>query len=469
MRHYLPNGIQTGILCLQTSTLRLGILGLLKWVSGALSIPSLILAGMPVYVSQHEARALDQLEITGLLVALLPPVIFVVSYIWERRWQKSIMRRFQSNAILSGGPGELLRKSIVPGPHGRIDIYGATFAWTSPDINHWLVQSSLNQNSLPVELGSGFLAYSEQHTSERIRKLKEYAIAAKLQAGARIFNDNKIRLASNFEIAPIEKVTIEKTDYVSSLMTDQMAFQRILDQNTGEVLSDGQSSFLDVARNRRTLKPLGMTQTSNQIGVSTIAFTTDGAIPLVVQTHRNAQSGGTLAPSGSGSLDWDDATKVLAANDLWEIVKFGAARELLEETGISDKLDAHEFAKNNIRIYGFARMIHRAGKPEFFCVATIPFTLREINQMGVSRAERHFTNRTQTNDGRPLDKTIDPAKEISRVCKFYSDKSNIEIIINSPIQLSYPLSHGLDLLSEAVMFDGVGDQLATFVAANLKG
>lgn len=90
-------------------------------------------------------------------------------------------------------------------------------------------------------------------------------------------------------------------------------------------------------------------------------------------------------------------------------------------------------------IIGFARMLHRAGKPEFYCLARIAAPADEILER---EPERYVDRVFPAPVGRANWRMGHPSAEISRMCRAYLAK---EIV---PIPFSYPFEHGLQLLVE---------------------
>jgi hypothetical protein len=185
-----------------------------------------------------------------------------------------------------------------------------------------------------------------------------------------------------------------------------------------------------------------ITAISNQLGASTLAFSTDGHLMIVVQSDKNLQSVNCLAPSGSGSLDWSDVAASKAC-DLVSLARYGAERELREECALDDDGGPKRIS-SKVMVTGFVRMLHRAGKPEFFCLGRIAAPADEICDRRPERyVERVFHATVKCANwhaGRPKD-------EIRRVCQDYLDKTFLNK--GKRIPLSYPLQHALMLLIEA--------------------
>jgi hypothetical protein len=287
-----------------------------------------------------------------------------------------------------------------------------------------------------------------EHYSEDLRI---FTLAKAREISGDFFNDKKIRLASDF--IGNGAVAIQQTDYLSSLMTDQLAWYRVRSKKLSgdgtatpeRVLWDGMTPFIQdeaVAPTSR-LKGLGEASISNQLGASTLAFSSDGHLMIVYQSDKNLQSANFLAPSGSGSLDWADMA-ASNAPDLLSLVRYGAERELREECALDDDGSGRQRISSKVMVTGFVRMLHRAGKPEFFCLGRISAPSYEIFQR---RPERYVECVLCADVECVSWRVSRPKDEILRVCRAYLEKRFSDSVIRIP--LSYPLEHALMLLIEA--------------------
>jgi len=136
-------------------------------------------------------------------------------------------------------------------------------------------------------------------------------------------NHRKIRVAS--DSIGKSKVAIQETDYFSSVMTDQLAWNVVCSRkrspggvNPERIIWDGTSAFIEEKSSAQgwRLMGLGEASISNQLGSPTLAFSNDGHLMIVHQSKDNLQSKDWLAPSGSGSLDWADIAKSNASDHL---------------------------------------------------------------------------------------------------------------------------------------------------------
>ena len=171
---------------------------------------------------------------------------------------------------------------------------------------------------------------------------------------------------------------------------------RVLVTRSGRVLSDVAHEFLLDAEGK--LRDPSHTRLANAIGVSTVAVTVDGAVLGVRQSARNSASVGTLAPSGSGSLEPKDWSKDVTLADL---VVAGAERELREESLVA----ADEIIET--RVIGWGRWLDRGGKPEFFSVTLLNASSSTIAARHHKSLERRHTH------GAPIPMFGTPARPVS--------------------------------------------------------
>jgi hypothetical protein len=362
-------------------------------------------------------------------------------------WRKSL------HEARTARPQEALRASTYvsePSPYARatevrtieelsrqgwnVHRAGAGTGCTNPVFNEELVvcRPMLRINGLP----DPWLANERYHPDLEGFILAE--VERKKKDGSIYFNDDKIRIASDF-IGKLS-VDLQKTDYLSSLMTDQLRWNQVRsksldDQHRPERLLRSLDSFVDP----RTgfLKGFAENSVSNQLGASTLALSKDGYLMITIQNGANFQSRFHLAPTGSGSLDWRDVEASCAA-DLISLVEYGAQRELQEECGL-DHDGGGELIASKVIAMAFARMLHRAGKPEFYCLGYIHARATEIMQ----RKPDRYTDRViRPEVGRVDLDSAHPTIDIARICGSYLDKEN-------ELPMSYPLEHGLQLLLAA--------------------
>lgn len=246
---------------------------------------------------------------------------------------------------------------------------GGPFAIYSPQVN-----AALRKHPLTLENEDVTFAVPSQ-----VADLAEHFVEHRKQEGAIIFNDPKVRLASDLTVASVEAgepVKLQRTDYFSTLVTNDLTCRRV--EVNGKAVYDGRE-FMSRDGVVRDFADSGC---SNHIGACTVAITSDGRLVIPAQSLKAAQYPGMLMPSGSGSVDPGDAE---SERTLQEFVIAGMERELLEETG----LDPFRRDLCETRLLGYARLLERGGKPDFFGISllNVPFYAVSTHTMTALRLD----------------------------------------------------------------------------------
>jgi hypothetical protein len=125
------------------------------------------------------------------------------------------------------------------------------------------------------------------------------------------------------------------------------------------------------------LRPLDECQRlSNHVGSVVLAISKDGMPVLCFQGQGARINSGKVVLSGAGSIDLDDLHHAQAGDDLGLAIRYGMARELLEETGAIPQESSRACDRERllayvprIRLAGYYRDLRRGGLPIFvgFC------------------------------------------------------------------------------------------------------
>lgn len=279
------------------------------------------------------------------------------------------------------------------------------------DLNEYLrrggkLSFSVEKNHRKTELYRHLV--HEFETAFKCLQLKQLSCGSEM-----FFNENKINLLSfkptrkkDNSITGIE-MSVAKSCYFASYLT--LEFYRDLirnsKSNTNEVVQPFISKDSDRSKQRTFLAftphhvydeknkdytidrfelPSYGEKCSEHLGVNTIAVTKDGQA-IIFRQNESEQSTGLAAPSGSGSMDWEDIMETerevnKSDIDFTEVVREAVHRELCEEAGMSivGKLRSSffkgiELEKQDITtdIMGFYRWGSRSGLPGFLCLTRL--------------------------------------------------------------------------------------------------
>lgn len=183
-------------------------------------------------------------------------------------------------------------------------------------------------------------------------------------------NDKKIGIASS--LGPKTKnVEVFKTSYYTSFLTNELCSKRIENKWSMELLIDGFKKRFPLNQNNQ-VKPIHMSELNNHIGASALAFTADKQICIWRQNSKTQRSNGLLAPTGSGSSDWEDFA-LFAKNDqilLKDVIIESMKREFSEESS-KNKVTIPREEIGEAKILGYFRWLRFGGKPEFYGIVKV--------------------------------------------------------------------------------------------------
>jgi len=183
-------------------------------------------------------------------------------------------------------------------------------------------------------------------------------------------NEKKLCLASEITKKGNQwEASVCEGNYYNSYLTNSIYNTYLLESGSGSHFYPPYCAL------NEEIQLLERSKMSDHIGVSTLLRASDGKICLPVQVKDAAYNSRKVVPTGSGSVDYDDAK---GTKDLRQIIIRAAERELKEET----LFDAQEWRDKQInvqtRIIGFYRDLSRGGKPEFCCVTDVPLPSEQI-------------------------------------------------------------------------------------------
>lgn len=313
-----------------------GIVGLVLGTLGAIIEPPVSIFGLSIAV----------------VSALLGLILFVKNTLEIKRAEKDLYEvRVTSDRLKSLQKSSKYDKYKFINFHERYAIY-------SSEVNQLLADKNLE-----YELKS-----EKFQMNQVARSTAPFVLRTAFKSERILFNSAKVRLKSDLITTGMlsgSKVLLQPTDYFSSICTNEMACKEVWSRKTNTQIFDG----LSFMSNNRILLDLSESKCSNHIGISTLAFTNDGKMVVTVQSAESAQSAELLAPSGSGSADLEDLKE--ESNTLQSFITSAMERELLEECGLINNMD--DLVRTHL--IGFARLLNRGGKPEFFGVSflNVPF------------------------------------------------------------------------------------------------
>jgi hypothetical protein len=242
----------------------------------------------------------------------------------------------------------------------------------------------LQEGPIPVEIDP-----TPYRLPVELRELAPVALRT-VRAGRVVFNGPMLGLRDDLLPAVSggsRPLRLMQTSFFKQVCSAELCQYRVVDRMTGEETDVRLTELVDPTGR---LVTLAASRLANNIGISTLAFTSDDLLLVVHQSQRNVASPRLLAPSGSGTLEPGDLTAAGVSASLQDVLVHGMERELCEETGIS----ANDVV--GTRVVGFGRWLERGAKPEFFGVTRLKIPARDVATAKISAGEKIYTERVST-------------------------------------------------------------------------
>ncbi len=201
-----------------------------------------------------------------------------------------------------------------------------------------------------------------------IDEIKDYipfAISALLRNNKVTFNGSNVRQMQ--EIYPdMKSLYVQPARYFDGQCTNELTYAKLNDTTTLAQEFEGKQLLCN---KDNEMYEMDDSPCSNYIGMSTLVVTRDNYLIIPRQGNLSNANSGRLAPSGSGSAGKADFR---TAKSLKDLLTIAMEREFREECNVSKRF------KMTTDIIGYARLLERGGKPDFFGVSLIDGTKDEI-------------------------------------------------------------------------------------------
>jgi hypothetical protein len=242
------------------------------------------------------------------------------------------------------------------------------------DVGLHFTQLSAMVNTTDITVSEG------RYTADPNLESRQYALGflSERARDAKTFNGLVVGLGTDLPEVGVQNPRVEllRCRYFDFIRTNVFASHDVYHAGDGRIFS-GRDLFI----HRGRLESISDSQLANVVGVSTLAFCSDGKLLLTAQTRKSLGSPGLLAPSGSGALEQRDLD---GGGCLQDILVRGVVRELQEETRVKQS----ELGEAKTEIIGYGRWLSRGAMPEFSAVTVLLSESRAVSSRPVSFIER---------------------------------------------------------------------------------
>lgn len=187
----------------------------------------------------------------------------------------------------------------------------------------------------------------------------------------KLLKQNQSLLLNDENELDVMNKTISKVGYYIGQCTNEIVFKQFSNNRKISKVFDGKELLVD---DSNVLHELEDSKCANFLGASTLLFTVDNKILIAKQGSYSKSNSNRYAPTGSGSVEWRKDYKEIVTSNLCEIITHAMDRELREEWNLPDK----KSLKIITILIGYARLIERGGKPDYFGISFTPKTFKEL-------------------------------------------------------------------------------------------
>lgn len=314
-------------------------------------------------------------------MSLLLLSIFVVLLQSTRNIIKKISKGLEfkkdcnlSTTIDGESKGEIINKVIDPKTYSKKyqDYQAITFGSNLP--NEAFIYSDQQNMGLDARLASLPVKMEKykQPLTDDSRKALAYIISEKLENDKTIFNGKLLGINSDLNFNLVNCVKIKQVRYHNYVATDEMIFKNVCVPTEPSKIVNGTKLTLNPLTHG--LRDIENSFLTNLIGINLIVELNlhgDKYYVINVQSMYNDVNGSRFVPSASGSLDLRDYLRMNKKSVTFkELLKVGMFRELSEESYIFidpiKQVNNLDLKIRNFTMLGFARLVSKAGKPDFF-------------------------------------------------------------------------------------------------------
>ena len=334
------------------------------------------------------ALGFDKLKSTGTAITILFVVILILNNLKDVISNIIEFRAFRQDKFpyrVTLLPSSELQVLLSP-LNDKINdqshwtkVTNGRLTYHSDSINKVLFNSSLDPAMGPfVRIEETFFDFPDE-----LEKYREIVFREKRRSRALLWNEKKVRLASDLDAAMIESINkgnqamicLQPTTYYDSLCSNEIMLYSVFPKDDPTDVKDLWKDYVkdrSSTDNEPSLEHLSTSRLSNHIGINILAIKKTGLLVVQKQGDAAIVNPGRLVPSSSGSLDWEDVEAKLKLSRsgsnrirLGDVLLEGMIRELKEEDGFHE---SRVFAK---WVIGYSRDLTRGGKPDFYGVCII--------------------------------------------------------------------------------------------------
>ena len=437
------------------------------YIDRSLDIVALCLSFSIAIAKDHLLPIIFWLSIAVLVVGILRWGITCI----EKR--QAFQKMCKQVTLVEGKPKEEIIQTALQPTAKYEDFDSMDFKYANQETEIFLYSPQANQH-LAMNASKIVVEYqkSKQTLSKDSRRALACIISDKLSHDKSIFNGKLIGIDTDLCFNNIDKVVIKPVGYYAYVSTDEMIFRNMMISSDPNYYLAGHRLSLNPVTGK--LKDIEHSSLTNLIGINLIVeiiVHKQHYLILQQQSMYNDVNGNRFVPSASGSLDRKDYKSFQNDKDknFQTLLEYGMYRELQEECYV----DVKQYTDTHFQLLGCARLMSKAGKPDFFAKLEIKvqhedeiqkmltiYDLCQNGNIGIQNQERKSNKRVIVDHEDEIQKMIAiydsyqknqmgrKNKELESNKMVIVDKDSFLATTNFDASLSPQLRYGENLLQE---------------------
>ncbi|MCM1260059.1 MAG: hypothetical protein NC182_03880 [Prevotella sp.] len=347
------------------------------YIDRSLDIVALLLSFSIAIAKDNVLSVIICLSIAVLVVGLLR---LSITHLEKKRQFQKMCDQVTS---VEGKSKQEIIDAVLSHPTAKYkDFIPMYFTYANQDSEIFLYSNQVNKY-LVANASKIAVQYqkSKQVLSKDSRRAIAYVVSDKLSQDKSIFNGKLIGIDTDLCFETIDGVVVKPVRYHAYVSTDEMIFKNMMISSDPNYYLAGHKLSLNPVTGG--FKDIEHSSLTNLIGVNLIVeVIAEDKHYLILQRQSmyNDVNGNRFVPSASGSLDSRDyhTFQKHKDNDFQTLLQYGMYRELQEECYI----DANRYEDTYFQLLGCARLMSKAGKPDFFGKLEIKLTsITQLEEM----------------------------------------------------------------------------------------
>ena len=269
-------------------------------------------------------------------------------------------------------PKKLVIETINPNHLNNINTNGTYGEYYREEFNgQYYIYSDLINGLLSKYTNQLVFLDEKFELTDDLRKLAPFSLHQFPTVKNNKLFGSQARLVTDItpgRIIHAKDIIIQESDYFSGLCSNELVLKKIWSKNFKEPIFSG----FNLLAGRDLIVNLEDSFCANLIGVNTLLLTADGKVISEIQGANYADNYSQIIPSISTSMEYPKTSKT-------------SLQRLTLQSALINNVNQNLMRKYNLQLneissflIGYARLLNRGGKPEFFLISMTTKNFAEL-------------------------------------------------------------------------------------------